>query len=67
MSTYHPTEQKTPERALTPSGCPACQSPKVTSKSKVVSSETYWRCLSCGEVWNVGRRAAAHPGGSFYR
>ena len=42
----------------TPAACPACRASIVTTTSKTVSAETYWRCVSCGEVWNVARRDA---------
>jgi transposase-like protein len=38
--------------------CPFCRSNKVTQSGKTVSTETYWRCLDCGEVWNPARDAA---------
>ena len=47
------------EVARPPSQCPACASPRVHTTSKVITAATYWRCHSCGEVWNVGRRQTA--------
>lgn len=47
-------EDKAPVAA--PSACPACHSEDIKTTSKVVTTETYWRCVACGEVWNVGRR-----------
>lgn len=45
-----------------PSRCPACRSQDVTTTSKVVNADAYWRCCACGEVWNVAR----HREGSRY-
>ncbi len=42
-----------------PLRCPTCRSQDVRTASKVINTETYWRCDSCGEVWNVGRRREA--------
>ncbi len=42
-----------------PSHCPACHSPNVVTASKVVTAASYWRCETCGEVWNVARLSAA--------
>lgn len=28
----------------------------MTTTSKVIDASTYWRCVTCGEVWNVDRR-----------
>jgi transposase-like protein len=39
-------------------GCPACRSLDVTTTSKTVDAESYWRCLGCGNVWNVRRQQA---------
>lgn len=60
---YRNSGSNNPERsepARTPSQCPACGSGKVQTTSKVVTAATYWRCQSCGEIWNVGRRQAAN-------
>ena len=42
-----------------PTSCPSCRSTEVKTTSKVVTSEAYWRCEACGEVWNDARRRAA--------
>jgi transposase-like protein len=36
--------------------CPVCRSPEPVTSSKTIDASTYWRCLKCGEMWNVGRR-----------
>jgi predicted Zn finger-like uncharacterized protein len=54
-----PRDLEAPE---TPSRCPACRSQDVTTTSKVASTDAYWRCGACGEVWNVAR----HRAGSRY-
>lgn len=35
--------------------CPSCNSRDVVTTSKIVDASSYWRCRSCGEVWNVAR------------
>lgn len=45
-----------PSPVIVPSQCPKCRSLEVTTVSKVVTAESYWRCGGCGEVWNAGRR-----------
>jgi len=47
--------------------CPSCSSNDVTTTSKATDLAPYWRCLSCGDVWNAARRAAAHPSRFGYR
>ena len=32
--------------------CPKCQSPDTCSASKRPTSDSYWRCLRCGDVWS---------------
>lgn len=39
-----------------PSACPACQSASIMTNAKRPDANSYWRCESCGEVWNVARR-----------
>jgi transposase-like protein len=38
-----------------PVSCPYCRSKELTTASKTVTSASYWRCLTCGEIWNVER------------
>jgi transposase-like protein len=38
-----------------PSRCPHCGGRQLTTTSKNVDRSSYWRCLSCGEVWNMSR------------
>ena len=45
--------------------CPACQSSSIVTKAKSPDADSYWRCTSCGEIWNASRRVAARP--SAYR
>lgn len=46
-----------------PAACPVCRSKELTTASKTITAASYWRCLSCGEVWNAERLEA----GSRYR
>jgi transposase-like protein len=50
------TESVAPGPIIVPVHCPMCRSKEVTTVSKVVTAESYWRCAGCGEVWNAGRR-----------
>jgi len=47
-----------PADTAAPVRCPVCRSQDVTTTSKVLSVDSYWRCGGCGEVWNVGRHRA---------
>jgi transposase-like protein len=38
-----------------PPPCPFCRSQNVGTTSKVISVATYWRCGSCGQIWNQSR------------
>jgi transcription elongation factor Elf1 len=40
---------------LTPAVCPFCGSSKVTTASEKIDASTYWRCVPCGQMWNVER------------
>lgn len=46
---------------VAPSVCPFCQSTAVTSSGKQANASSYWRCSTCGELWNVAR-LQSHPG-----
>ncbi len=37
--------------------CPSCGGKDLTTASKATDAAPYWRCLSCGEVWNLARHA----------
>jgi transposase-like protein len=43
------------DAATAPTHCPTCRSQDLKTTSKVINAETYWRCVACGEVWNVAR------------
>ena len=44
-----------PEVTRTPTACPFCHSPKITTAIEKVDSSAYWRCEACGEMWNLAR------------
>lgn len=46
------------ETVRPPTTCPACKSRELTTTSKTVTSASYWRCLTCGEIWNAERLEA---------
>ena len=43
---------------VTPTPCPFCRSSKTTTASEKVDASTYWRCETCGQMWNAGRLRA---------
>lgn len=47
-------KQRAPESA-TPTSCPDCLSTKIKGPDQVGTGLSYWRCLSCGIVWNPER------------
>ena len=53
--------------AVTPTSCPACHSRSIATTAPKPDENTYWRCGSCGEIWNVSRRDAAPTGGRSWR
>lgn len=50
-----------------PSACPACRSDAITTTSKTPSIESYWRCNSCGEIWNGSRTMTGRHGAERWR
>jgi hypothetical protein len=47
--------------------CPACAGLDVTTSSKATDEAPYWRCLSCGEIWNPVRLGVANQSRFGYR
>ena len=47
-----------------PTSCPFCRSLHLTTTSKTIDESTYWRCVTCGEIWNPGR---LRPSSGFSR
>jgi transposase-like protein len=35
--------------------CPFCGSSKVKTPGEKVDASSYWRCETCGQMWNAGR------------
>ena len=50
-----------------PTMCPACRSGSITTTARTPDESTYWRCGSCGEIWNVSRRDAGPTGVHSWR
>jgi transposase-like protein len=42
-----------------PMQCPVCRSQDVKTTSPKASADAYWRCMACGEMWNVARQREA--------
>jgi transposase-like protein len=40
------------EKLDAPPACPKCKSADTSSAAKRPTSQSYWRCMDCGEVWN---------------
>ncbi len=50
-----------PDQPVVPTECPACGATDLRTTSKTIDDATYWRCVVCGEIWNVGRRRSQLP------
>jgi len=45
-----------PAAAVAPAAnCPFCHSRTIETADSVVTDASYFRCLTCGEVWNPSR------------
>lgn len=44
-----------------PGVCPGCGSAAISTAAKRPDAQSYWRCASCGEVWNAARRDGHRP------
>ena len=45
-----------------PASCPTCQSTAIVTTSKSPDADSYWRCKSCGNVWNESRSETGRLG-----
>ena len=45
-----------------PVSCPFCHFPDPKTTSKIIDESTYWRCASCGQIWNPGRLHLVNSG-----
>ena len=61
------TRQPAKPEADLPTTCPACRSKAISTTSKSPDASSYWRCGTCGEVWNVSRRVAVGTGAYRWR
>lgn len=59
----NPRERSADEAADQPRRCPSCASASIVATSKAVTSQTYWRCDGCGEIWSPARRLSVVPRG----
>jgi transposase-like protein len=55
---HHFSDRIAKEDVQAPTACPVCKSRDLTTTSKTVTSSSYWRCVTCGEVWNAERLEA---------
>ena len=46
--------------AIAPSTCPSCKSAVIKTMSKAPNADSYWRCETCGDVWNDSRAQRVH-------
>jgi len=44
-----------PPPVLSKPACPFCRSQEVSTTSKAITDATYWRCSTCGQIWNQSR------------
>jgi transposase-like protein len=44
---------------VAPTACPFCGSSAITTASEHADASSYWRCVGCGELWNVDRLRAS--------
>jgi transposase-like protein len=64
MSALHTQAPLDPAPA--PTVCPFCGSSKITTTSAKVETSSYWRCGTCGDVWNVERLRTSNRRNQHY-
>jgi hypothetical protein len=48
-----------PPPVITPVTCPFCGAGTIKAASEKVDASSYWRCVACGEMWNLNRMQTA--------
>jgi transposase-like protein len=51
----------------TPPVCPSCHSTATVTTATRPDADTYWRCTTCGDVWNVARSHTDRYGAHRWR
>jgi hypothetical protein len=51
--------QEPPPPPVTPVTCPFCGAGTIKAASEKVDASSYWRCVACGEMWNLNRMQTA--------
>jgi ribosomal protein L37AE/L43A len=49
------TDSDAEARVSAPSECPFCRSHDVGATGRKITVDTYWRCHTCGQIWNPVR------------
>jgi DNA-directed RNA polymerase subunit RPC12/RpoP len=49
------------DHVMRPTECPECRSKAIGTLAKVITADTYWRCQTCGAVWNETRHRNNAP------
>lgn len=52
---------------VVPVTCPACQSSAIVTKTNNPDADSYWRCTTCGEIWNASRSETDRHGAPRWR
>jgi predicted Zn finger-like uncharacterized protein len=58
-----PPIPSTSSAGATAGSCPGCQSSFIVTTAKIPDADSYWRCMKCGDVWNVARSRGARSSG----
>ena len=66
-SRTNPGDTSAPPVPRTVLSCPTCRSSSIVTTSKIPDADSYWRCTSCGEVWNDSRRMTPQYGARGWR
>ena len=67
-SRSHPeVASASPVPKTAPESCPSCKSSTIVTTAKIPDADSYWRCTSCGEVWNDSRRQTSPYGSRGWR
>ena len=50
-----------------PTTCPFCRSTSIVTTAKSPDADSYYRCTTCGEIWNAARYETGSRDGRSWR
>lgn len=67
MRGFVPIPSPSPAKVVSPASCPSCHSTAILTTAKSPDVDSYWRCATCGDIWNAARAQSDRHGAHRWR